>query len=118
MASSENPGYRSRARTVVVGSKESSQSHSIPRTGQHAREVKRKRLDKEMMWKEFESIDSWLDEYVPGVNPSLKFAPYNVDLGGDECNMYDGWVSGILFMIACTNRDDRRSKASIGTFRR
>ena len=57
-----------------------------------------------MIWKEFESIDGWLDEYVPGVDPSLKFAPYNVDLGGDERDMYPGWVSAMVDMIACTNR--------------
>ena len=57
-----------------------------------------------MIWKEFESIDGWLDEYVPGVDPSLKFAPYNVDLGGDERDMYPSWVSTMVDMIACTNR--------------
>ena len=57
-----------------------------------------------MIWKEFESIDGWLDEYVPGVDPSLKFAPYNVDLGGDERDMCPGWVSTMVDMISCTNR--------------
>ena len=57
-----------------------------------------------MIWKEFESIHGWLDEYVPGVNPSLKFVPYDVKLDGDERDMYPGWVSTMVFMIACTDR--------------